>query len=72
MRSINASAAYVLIILTGLGFGFYVAIVIVGASSYACPFQMPPSTALRSPWKKFRQGMVSAIVHVKRVLSWTH
>ena len=49
MWSINASVAYTLIGLTGLGVIFFVAIVIAGMSSYACPFQTPASTALRGP-----------------------
>jgi hypothetical protein len=52
MWSINASVAGTLISLTGFGVMFYVAIVIAGMSSYACPFQTPVSTALRGPWKK--------------------
>jgi len=61
MWSINTSIAYALITLTGLGVAFYLAIVIAGTSSYACPFQTPVSTALRGPWKKVRGGIVSAI-----------
>ena len=52
MWSINTSVAYALITLTGLGVLFYLAIVIAGTSSYACPFQTPVSITLRSPWKK--------------------
>jgi hypothetical protein len=44
MWSINTSVAWVLISLTGLGVLFYVAIVIAGMSSYACPFQTPVSS----------------------------
>ena len=66
--SINASAASILIGLTGLGVAFYAAIVIAGTSSYACPFQTPVSIALRSPWKRIRRGIVSCIVHSKRAL----
>ena len=62
MWSINASFAYTLICLTGLGVAFFVTIVIAGASSYACPFQTPASTALRGQWKRIRRG-------VKRVFS---
>jgi len=51
MASINTSVSSVLIALTVLGVLFYLGIVIVGASSYECPFQTPVSTALRSSWK---------------------
>jgi len=68
MWSINISVAYALITLTGLGVVFYLAIVVAGMSSYACPFQTPVSTALRSPWKKVRRGIVSAISWVLRVM----
>ena len=72
MWSINAFVAGTLIILTGLGAIFYIAIVIAGMSSYACPFQTPVSTNLRNPWKKVRHGIVSSIVRFKRVFSRTH
>ena len=49
MWSINTSVAYTLIGLTGLGVIFFVAIVIAGMLSYACPFQTPASTALHGP-----------------------
>ena len=71
MWSINASVACTLVILTGLGVIFYIAIVIAGMSSYACPFQTPASIALRGPWKKVRCGIVSSIVHSKQVFSRT-
>ena len=70
MWSVNASVAWVLISLTGAGIVFYVAIVIAGTSSYACPFQTPASTALRTPWKKVRRGITSCIAHSKKVLPW--
>ena len=66
--SINTSAAYILVGLTGLGVAFYVAIVIAGASSYASPFQTPVSIALRSPWKRVRRGIVSCISHSTKAL----
>ena len=69
MWSINTSVARVLISLTSLGVGFYVAIVIAGTSSYACPFQTPASTTLRSQWKKVRRG-ISSIIQSKRLLPW--
>ena len=71
MWSINTSVACTLINLTGLGVIFYVAIVIAGMSSYACPFQTPVSTALRGLWKKVRRGTVS-LIHSKWVFSRTH
>jgi len=72
MWSINTLVAYTLITLTGLGVGFYVAIVIAGMSSYACPFQTPASTTLRGPWKKVRRGIVSSIVYCAQVPLYTH
>ena len=72
MWFINTSVAYTLIILTGAGVLFYVAVVIAGTSSYACPFQTPASIALRSPWKRIRCAVVSSAVHAKRVLSRAH
>ena len=72
MWSINAPVACTLISLTGLGVVFYIGIVIAGMSSYACPFQTPASTTLHGPWKKARRGVVSLIVHSKRVFSRTH
>ena len=84
MWSINALVARTLISLTGLGITFYIAIVIAGISSYACPFQTPASIALHSLWKKvrgriaiawsrrIRRRIVSSIVRSKRVLSQTH
>jgi len=71
MWSINTSVAFTLISLTGLGVVFYIAIVIAGASSYACPFQTPASTALCSLWKKARRGSVFLTVRYKWVLSRT-
>jgi len=69
--TINASVAYTLISLTGLGVGFYVAIVIAGMSSYACPFQTPASAALRDLWKVVQYWVVSLTVHYTRVISRT-
>jgi hypothetical protein len=71
MWTINASVAYTLISLTGLGVVFYITIVIAGTSSYGCPFQTPVSTALHGPWKKIRRRIVSSIIHSKRVFSRT-
>jgi len=68
MWSISPAIARTLICLTGLGVVFYVAIVIAGMSSYACPFQTPASIALHGPWKKVRRGIVSSIVHSKQAL----
>jgi hypothetical protein len=67
MWSINASVARTLIGLTGLGVGFYVAIVIAGMSSYACPFQTPVSTALHGSWRKARCEIVSFISRARRM-----
>ena len=84
MWSINALVTRTLISLTGLGVTFYIAIVIAGMSSYACPFQTPASVALHGLWKKvrgqitimwslrIRPRIVSSIAHSKRVLSRTH
>ena len=62
MWSINATVAYTLIILAGLGVLFYLVIVSAGTPSYACPFQTPASTALRDLWKALRQGIAFIIV----------
>jgi len=67
MWSISTSITYTLVTLTGLGVVFYLAIVIAGTSSYACPFQTPVSTALRGPWKKVRRGIVSVISRARRM-----
>ena len=67
MWATNPSVAYTLVSLTGLGVVFYLAIVIAGTSSYACPFQTPVSIALHSPWKKVRRGVVSAISRTRRM-----
>ena len=68
--SINASVAYTLICLTGLGVVFFVAIVIAGMSSYACPFQTPISTALRGPWKRIRRRVKRALSHIRQPRNW--
>lgn len=47
MWSLNASVAQVVISFTILGFLFYIGIVVAGTFSYECPFQTPPSMALR-------------------------
>ncbi|KAF9783407.1 hypothetical protein BJ322DRAFT_1008448, partial [Thelephora terrestris] len=39
--SINTSVSAVIISLTALGFLFYIVIVVIGISSYDCPFQTP-------------------------------
>jgi len=67
MWSINSSVACTLISLTGVGVVFYLAILIAGTSSYACPFQTPVSIALRSPWKKVRRGIVSAVSRTRQM-----
>ena len=71
MWSINSSVAYTLISLTSLGVAFYVVVVIVGMSSYACPFQTPASVGLRGLRKKIRRKIVPLTAHYTRVLSWT-
>ncbi|KAF9783427.1 hypothetical protein BJ322DRAFT_1070770 [Thelephora terrestris] len=45
--SINTSVSAVIISLTVLGFLFYIVIVVIGTSSYDCPFQTPLSITLR-------------------------
>jgi len=71
MWTINSSVAFTLISLTSLGVVFYIAIVIAGASSYACPFQTPASTALCSLWKEVRRGIVFLTVRYKRMFPRT-
>jgi len=64
MWSINTSVAGVLIALTVLGVLFYLGIVIVGTSSYECPFQTPLSVTLRSIWKKAGPHITATFFHV--------
>jgi len=64
MWSINTTIASVLITFTVLGVLFYLGIVIVGTSSYECPFQTPISTALRSTWKKAGPHITATFLHV--------
>ena len=59
--TLNTSVASILIALTALGVLFYLVVVVVGTSSYACPFQTPVSTALRSLWKKIGHQIISAL-----------
>ena len=47
MWSVNTSVTRVVISFAVLGILFYIGIVVVGMSSYECPFQTPTSTALR-------------------------
>jgi len=47
MLSVNTSVGHMVISLTALGVLFYIGIVIVGTSSYECPFQTHASIALR-------------------------
>jgi hypothetical protein len=72
MWAINTSVACTLIGFTSLGVVFYIAIVIAGMSSYACPFQTPASTTLRGPWKNFWCGINSFTAPPKRVPSRTY
>ena len=67
MWSINALVAYILICLACLGVTFYVAIVIAGTSSYACPFQTTLSTALRGRWNKVQRKVVRALWRIRRM-----
>ena len=64
MASINTTVAGVLITLTALGVLFYIGIVIVGTTSYACPFQTPASITLCRLWKKFGHHVTTALVPV--------
>jgi len=61
MGSINASVAGVLITLTAFGVLFYLGIVVVGTSSYECPFQTPVSVALRSIWKTAKPHITATL-----------
>lgn len=61
MWSINASVAYILIVLTALGILFYTIIVVLGTSSYECPFQTPASIALRSSWREVGPHVIVAL-----------
>ena len=47
MWSVNTSVARVVVSFTILGVLFYIGIVVVGTSSYECPFQTPASISLR-------------------------
>ena len=71
MWSINIAVACVLITLTATGALFYLAIVVAGMSSYACPFQTPISIALRDPWKEVRCKFVSVAARCREAFSWT-
>jgi len=62
MASINSSVAGVLITFTVLGVLFYLGIIVVGTSSYECPFQTPISVALRSIWKTAKPH-ITTILH---------
>jgi len=72
MWFINTPVARTLVSFAGLGVVFYIAIVIAGISSYACPFQTPVSATLHGPWKKVRPGIDYSIVRFKRMFSWAH
>ena len=71
MWSINTLVAYTLVSLTGLGVAFFVAIVIAGTTSYACPFQTPASTALRGQWKSVRRGVTWALSRIQQSWNWS-
>ena len=64
MWSINTSIAFILIVLTALGVLFYTIIVIIGTSSYECPFQTPTSTVLRHFWKEIVPHIVITLHHL--------
>ena len=68
--TINKPVAYTLIALTGLGVLFYLVVVIVGASSYDCPFQTPGSAQLRSLGKKVRP-IILPVIAIMRTLGRT-
>jgi hypothetical protein len=70
MWSINPSVARTLIGLTGLGVIVYIAVVIAGVLSYACPFQTPISMGLRGLWKTVRCATKKN--RFKRVLSYPY
>ena len=61
MSSANTSVASVLVTLTALGVVFYLGIIIVGASSYECPFQTPVSATLRGIWKATKPRITTAL-----------
>jgi len=69
MWPINAPVALILITSTGLGFTFYVAVMVAGSSSDACPFQTPLSAHFRAVWINLLRQTVSL---TKWVLSQTH
>ena len=64
MASINTPIAYLLIALTSLGLLFYIGIVVAGASSYECPFQMPGSALLRNSWTKVGPHLFSIVLPI--------
>ena len=68
MASINIPVAGVLIGLTVLGALFYIGIVIAGASSYDCPFQIPGSVALRSLWTKIGPSLTPSALPIITIL----
>ncbi|KAF9783409.1 hypothetical protein BJ322DRAFT_1070651 [Thelephora terrestris] len=60
--SINTSVSAVIISLTVLGFLFYTVIVVIGTSSYDCPFQTPLSTALRGVLPLFSASNLNSFI----------
>jgi len=68
MISINTSVAGVLIAFTALGVLFYLSIVIAGTSSYACPFQTPASTTLRTSWKEIQPQIAPVVLPITSAL----
>jgi len=74
MASVNTSVAGVLITFTVLGVLFYLGIVVVGTSSYECPFQTPMSVALRSIWKTTKPHITATlhpVLYTSMSLLWS-
>ena len=69
MWSIDTTVTCVLIALTASGFSFYLGIVVVGTSSYECPFQTPASNALRGLWKATRLRWLAIIPSSRSAVS---
>ena len=66
--SVNTSVARVVISFTLLGFVFYIGIVVVGTSSYECPFQTPVSLALQHLKDSGRTQKVVASLSLSNVI----
>jgi hypothetical protein len=70
--SVNISVARVVISFTVLGVIFYLGIVIVGTSSYECPFQTPASTTLRALRSKRTTQRLLESLSPPRVISFVY